>query len=349
MRAGHRVEPVLLDPPAPRLHHAGRVLSAATKRLPGEHKVNWEVEPAITRRMTLAMIRQAGVAAPGDVVMAVGWLPFLKATDGARVAYYNDSVYAQRLDASPHWSGLGRRSRRLLERSEGEAIRNVSAVIMASRWAADDATARYGLDPARVHVVPLAANIPTPDEIERSAPTGAIRLLATGVEWHRKGMDIAVQTVDELRSHGRDASLDVVGVMPPDDTWRRDHVRYHGFLSKADPAQAAELLDLYAQADVFLFPTRDEPYGIVPIEAGAYSLPVVAPALNALPEIVQDGVTGVLVPPAAGPAAYAEAVDAICSDAARYERMARAGRAAHVERLNWAHAVDLFADILSGL
>lgn len=349
MRAGHAVDPVLLPPPAPRLHQAGRILSWATKRMPGDHKVNWEVEPALLRRITKSMLASAHAAAPGQPIMSVGWLPLVKPSDGARVAYYNDSVYAQRADTSPHWRGLGRHSRRRLERTEGEAMRHLAAVIMASSWAADDAIARYGLDPSRVHVVPLAANIPTPPEVDRRAPDGPIRLLATGVEWHRKGMDIAVETVDALRARDLDASLDVVGVMPPDESWRRAHVRYHGFLSKGDPVQAETLNHLYANASVFVFPTRDEPYGIVPIEAGAYSLPVVAPALNALPEIVQDGVTGILVPAGSGADAYADAIEAICRDASRYEQMGRAGRAAHVERLNWGRSVELFAEILHSI
>ena len=171
-----------------------------------------------------------------------------------------------------------------------------------------------------------------------------MRLLAIGVEWHRKGMDIAVRCADELRRRGREVELDIVGISPPGNEWQRDNVRYHGFVSKRDPTGAAVLDDLYRHADVFVFPTRDEPYGVVLAEAAAYSLPVVAPALNAIPEIVEDGVTGLLVPPADGPAAYADAIEGISGP--RYEEMARRARLAFGERLNWDSAVRSLADVL---
>jgi glycosyltransferase involved in cell wall biosynthesis len=54
---------------------------------------------------------------------------------------------------------------------------------------------------------------------------------------------------------------------------------------------------LWREADVFILPTRSEAFGIVLQEAAAAGLPAIATRLNAIPEIVADGETGILVPP----------------------------------------------------
>ena len=55
--------------------------------------------------------------------------------------------------------------------------------------------------------------------------------------------------------------------------------------------------DIWRAADVFVMPARAEAFGMVYQEAAAAGVPVIAPRINAVPEIVEHGVTGVLVPP----------------------------------------------------
>ena len=65
---------------------------------------------------------------------------------------------------------------------------------------------------------------------------------------------------------------------------------------------------LWRRADVFVLPTRDEAFGLVYQEAAAAGLPAIGSAINAVPEIVIDGHTGLLVPPGDRPA-LASALD----------------------------------------
>src|SRR4029453_15401463 len=62
--------------------------------------------------------------------------------------------------------------------------------------------------------------------------------------------------------------------------------------------------------DLFVLPTRDEAFGIVYQEAGAAGLPSIGTRMNAVPEIVRDGDTGLLVMPADQPA-LARAIDTL--------------------------------------
>jgi glycosyltransferase involved in cell wall biosynthesis len=58
----------------------------------------------------------------------------------------------------------------------------------------------------------------------------------------------------------------------------------------------SQLVDIYRDCDALLFPSRLEGFSLVPLEAMACGKPVVAAQTSSLPEIVEDGVTGLLCP-----------------------------------------------------
>lgn len=323
----------------PLLGGSWRVLNAAsnvTARVGRNRKWNWEVEPAVLRALTRDMDRRlARVGA--DAVVCLGWFP-LGSRAGIPVVHWTDATIAQRLETAPHWSGLSRRTERRALDVEARAFAELDLVLLASRNGLDDARDRY--PGARTVLAPFGANIDDPGPVEHGRTT-PLRLLTVGVKWHRKGIDTAVLTADALRRDGVDAHLDVVGVLPPDASWRRPHVTYHGFLAKGDPEQAQQLDRLYRAADVFLFPTRNEPYGIVLAEAAAYALPVVAARVGGVPDIVVHDQTGLLLDPAACPDDYAAAVGT-ATDPDTYGRMSRSARHEFETRLSWdscAHTV----------
>jgi glycosyltransferase involved in cell wall biosynthesis len=96
-----------------------------------------------------------------------------------------------------------------------------------------------------------------------------------------------------------------------------DRVIFTGMLDDVRPPLAA--------MDVFVHPGEPEPFGLVNIEAMAMARPVVAFGHGALPEIVQDGITGLLAPPGDIPA-MAEAVISLLHDAEKRQEMGNNGR-----------------------
>ncbi len=70
-------------------------------------------------------------------------------------------------------------------------------------------------------------------------------------------------------------------------------MRAHRHLDQGDPRLRA----LFAAADVFVLPTAGETMGFAIIEAMAAGLPVISTRVGAVPEVVDDGTTGILVPP----------------------------------------------------
>lgn len=114
------------------------------------------------------------------------------------------------------------------------------------------------------------------------------RIAFVGVDWERKGGQILIEAFQKVKAFHPDAKLDVIGCEP---TGLPEGMTAHGRLPFAGVAA------ILAQASLFVFPTLIEPFGIAPIEAATMGLPVIATSLGALPDIVQDGKTGLLVPP----------------------------------------------------
>jgi len=101
-----------------------------------------------------------------------------------------------------------------------------------------------------------------------------------------------------------------------------------------------ELGPYYERAAVVACPSRREGYGVVARQAMAYGRPVVASAVGGLLDAVEDGVTGLLVPPR-DPAALRAAIERLLEDPALRLRLGAAGRACVGERFSWDRATRM--------
>ena len=115
------------------------------------------------------------------------------------------------------------------------------------------------------------------------------------------------------------------------------YVRFLGLMPRVS--------ELLARADLFLLPSQTESFGLAALEALASGVPVVASAVGGLPEVVRDGVTGLLVPPAQ-PAELARAIASLLGDEPRRSAMARAARTDALERFAPEPAIDRYERLL---
>jgi glycosyltransferase involved in cell wall biosynthesis len=107
-----------------------------------------------------------------------------------------------------------------------------------------------------------------------------------------------------------------------------ERVTFHGFVSRPD------LVDLYYNADVFVFPpVWNEAFGVTPLEAMAAGVPVAVSRCGGIVETVRDQQTGFIVEPDDAPA-LAQAIIRLLEDPSLREKMGRAGRQRALE-FNW--------------
>lgn len=203
-----------------------------------------------------------------------------------------------------------------------------------------------GADGSRISVVPCGVDLGqfTPDgPVERRASR---RIGVIGRLVPRKGVDLVIQALARLVADGlRDVELHVVGggsgedglagdpearrlLALCDDLGVRDQVRLRGQVPQAQMPALLRSLDVVVCAPWY------EPFGIVPLEAMACGVPVVAAAVGGLIDTVVDGLTGLHVPPR-NPEALAAALAALLGDSERASAYGRAGRARVRSRYSW--------------
>lgn len=120
-------------------------------------------------------------------------------------------------------------------------------------------------------------------------------ILSVGQPIHRKGFDILIKAVADMRSD--DIGVYIIGGKPNEECGELIRELHPKNLFFVPFMRKEELADYYKAADLFVFPTREDIWGLVINEAMAYGLPVITTdKCNAGLELVDDGENGYLVP-----------------------------------------------------
>jgi glycosyltransferase involved in cell wall biosynthesis len=215
------------------------------------------------------------------------------------------------------------------------AISNADLSIYPSRWSADSAISDYGADPTRVHVLPYGANLQSPPDTRSATDIeGRTRcqLVFIGSDWHRKGGDLAFETMTELVNRGVNATLVVVGCRPPHSNER---LIVYPFLDKQNSEQLRQYQAILRKSAFLCQPTRAETFGAIFAEAAAYGVPSVTNRTGGVVDAVDHGKSGFLLPPEARGDQYADVIEAVWSDRERYHRLVRTTRDRFDRVLNW--------------
>jgi glycosyltransferase involved in cell wall biosynthesis len=269
------------------------------------------------------------------------------------IVYISDTTFALMEDYYPGFSDLTEASHREGNEIEARAILGASVLAYPSQWAARSAVDDYGADEDRVRIVALGANldfVPNSDRVlrRREGRGSDCTLLFVGMNWERKGGDIALEAAIRMNEAGVETKLIVCGCAPPDSA-AHPCMQVEGFLDKRDERQSAELARLYDSADFFLLPTRSECYGIVFCEASAYGLPAITTDTGGVSGVVFEGKNGYALPLEARGDDYARVILELFRDRARYDELRRTSRREFDERLNWDSWGTRMRSIVEGL
>jgi glycosyltransferase involved in cell wall biosynthesis len=111
-----------------------------------------------------------------------------------------------------------------------------------------------------------------------------------------------------------------------------------------------ELIQLYNRAQVFVSPSLYEGFGLPAAEAMSCGTPLVATTAGAFPEVVDDGVSGLLVPPG-NVGALAGAIDRLLDDPMLRARLGQEARKRIVDHFSWRQTgirtLELYEDVLA--
>jgi len=240
-----------------------------------------------------------------------------------------------------------------LSRWRRRALRGVDLVLAPSRDTAEHVASQQQTARERIRVLPwaldpqfeslLAAGAqPAPPQ---NFPSG--RVILTVGRWvateRYKGMDTLITALPRLLTTWPELQLAIAGA-GDDRAWLEDLVEKNGverhvhFLTGLS---TAELAGCYAGCEIFALPSRGEGYGLVYLEAMACGKPVIGGAHGGAPEIIQDGVTGYLVPHG-DPIQLATAIQTLLADPAHAKQMGTRGR----QTVDQEHRFQNFAKTL---
>ncbi|MBK9248601.1 MAG: glycosyltransferase family 4 protein [Ignavibacteria bacterium] len=222
---------------------------------------------------------------------------------------------------------------------DGKFIHKCSAVIYSSDWAANSARQDYGNVRGLIETIPFGANvdpedIPSIETITNKPLTDVCRLLFLGVDWVRKGGDIAFDTMVELNKRGISTTLTVCGCIPP-KKYSHPNLTVIPFLNKNIPAERQTFNEMLLNVDFLLVPTRKEAYGIVFCEANAFGLPAITTATGGVTQIVRNDINGFALPEDAESKDYANTIARYWSDRSTYSKLVLSSRNEYDTRLNW--------------
>jgi glycosyltransferase involved in cell wall biosynthesis len=230
----------------------------------------------------------------------LSWAPVRRLARAADVVYLNGTVCGRLLPALP--PGGARRVLHIhdLVNRIPRFWRRADRVLADSRAVADRVP---GLSPEVVYgpVDPDPPAVPSPWPRDGRPVIGFVGRIEP-----RKGPLDLVRAAPEIRRHEPQARIVLVGEDPYDSdpaytqaVARSSEVDHYPWSANAP--------GLMRHLDVLVLPSYEEPFGTVLAEAMAVGTPVVATRVDGLPEVVEDGVSGRLVPPAS-PQLLAEAV-----------------------------------------
>jgi glycosyltransferase involved in cell wall biosynthesis len=286
---------------------------------------------AAARRRVATVVREQRA---NVVLQLTGW--YRPAVPGVLRASYHDGNLASYLGRPD--LGIDRESgsvKRLLA-WERRLYDETDVIFTMSEWLRRTFVDEFGQPPEKVVAVGGGSDLPdAPGPHARAWDRP--RFLFVGRDFERKGGPELLRAWPAVTAQRPDAELLVVGPRsvggePPAG------VTLLGPIDRSTDDGEAAFLDAYRRATAFVLPSLYEPFGIVLLEAMMHGLPCVAADRCAMPEIVEDGVSGRVVDPTDSHALAGALLALIAPETA--QRMGAAGQRRLRERFTWPTVAD---------
>jgi len=239
---------------------------------------------------------------------------------------------------------------------EKTTVETADRVIAVSAQMRADILQYFQVDPAKVVVIHNGID---PERFRRTERRDVLErrgvkppyVLFVGRITDQKGIFHLLEAARKLPPH-----VQVVVCASAPDTpeiearLKRAVAEHPNVLWIAEMVPLDEVVQLYSHAAVFACPSVYEPFGIINLEAMACETPVVASAVGGILEVVEDGRTGLLVPPAS-PDDLAAAIRRVLDDRELARAFGQAGRRRVEERFSWASVAErteqVYADAIA--
>ena len=221
------------------------------------------------------------------------------------------------------------------------ALRAARFVTATSRYLLDKTLAFEPSIYAKCEYIPFGVSISELPTHKPSDDDGIIRIIFAKVYLNNYAPDMVIRAFAEAWRSTPSMSLTMVGGGPAQGALRKlvgelkmeNHITVGGFVSLEEANR------LIREADFMVMPSYRESFGVAAVEAASCGLPVIATNVGGIPEIVEDGVNGILIVPG-DKDALVNAMVRLASDVGLIRRMGMAGREMAVKRFDFNACLD---------
>ena len=232
--------------------------------------------------------------------------------------------------------------------NEQSVALNADVVVAWTQEEVEHISAEFGLPKANAAVIPPGVDTDFFSPAHKSTTSqDRTRILYVGRLDALKGVDLLIEVLASLVSHGMNAELQIVGGGSADEFRRvlgriselrlTDRVKLPGVLPQS------ALPKIYSEADCIVAPSFHETFGLAVLEAASCGTPAVAADVGGLRSIVVNGKSGFLIRQR-DPKLYAEAILKIIASEKLYKSMSKTARE-HAENMSWDSAVKGLIDV----
>jgi glycosyltransferase involved in cell wall biosynthesis len=271
------------------------------------------------------------------------------------IVLWTDAPQTALIDMYSVFSNLCNETKRHIYAMEKAALDRSKLVIFLSEWAAQNAIQIYGIESSKVKVVPWGANIEcnrTDEDINNIVQykdTHSCKLLFIGVDWFRKGGDIALAVAKELNKTGLNTELLVVGCQPVTHEPLPNFVKNIGFIDKFTIEGINKINKLFCESHFLIMPSRADCSPHVLCEANSFGLPCLVTNVGGIPSIIKDNLNGQTFSINSRVEEYCSYITSLMYNYSEYKRLARSSFNEYQSRLNWSVATQKVKNLIMEL
>ena len=311
-------------------------------------KYHWQREPTLLKAYA-AQIRDALSHTEVDFVLSPSTMPVSLLDSPVPVAFWTDATFSGMIDFYDSFSNLCRETIVAGNRMEQSALDHCDLAIYSSHWAAETALSGYRVSREKVKVVPYGANLES--GLNRDGVLAHVshrddatcELLFVGVDWVRKGGNLALGVCERLNRLGVSARITLVGSLP--EASLPAYASSEGFVSKANEAGRTRLRDLYLRSHYLILPTQADCVPVVLAEANSFGVPVLTTDVGGIATVVGNGENGWALPLDASADEYVRLILQHRPGSREYSDLAMSSYDRYARDLNWKRAVQSVTEV----
>ena len=313
------------------------------QKLFGKQYYSW-AEPIILQDFAYQISQRLATLNSDVVLCPINVIPIAKLECKQPIVLWTDTTLDLLIDFYPYLSNLCQETITNIQAMERVALNKCKLVLYTSEWAAQAAIKTYGIEPSKVKVLPWGVNVECDrtindiNSILKSRVLNPCKLLFIGVDWIRKGGNIALEVAKELNKTGLNAELTIVGCEPIVNEPLPHFVSSLGYIDKSTTEGNEKINKLFAESHFLILPTLADCSPVVLAEANSFGVPCISTNIGGIPTIIKDNLNGKVFPLNASISEYCTYIVNLFSNYSEYKKLALSSFNDYQVRLNWSSA-----------